>query len=84
MEERLLKISECQRVLGLGRSKVMGLLSSGELPSLTIGRSRRVMVSALSRFIEQREAASRSGTGPDADVHDPVVAEPVTNGAAAT
>ena len=59
MEERLLKISDCQHLLGLSRSTVMSLIASGDLPSLTIGRSRRVAQSSLTRWLEEREAASR-------------------------
>jgi excisionase family DNA binding protein len=60
VEERLLKVPECQRLLGLSRSTVMALIARGELPSLTIGRSRRVALSSLTRWLEEREAASRT------------------------
>jgi excisionase family DNA binding protein len=58
-EDRLLKVGEVVGRLGLSRSKVFSLLANGDIPSLTIGRSRRVSRSALARFVEQREADSR-------------------------
>ncbi len=57
--ERLLTVDEVAERLHLSRSKTWYLVSQGDLPSLTIGRSRRVAESALARFIEEREAASR-------------------------
>jgi excisionase family DNA binding protein len=57
--ERLLTVGEASERLHLSESMVWALLARGDIESLTIGRSRRVSVSALSRFIEQREAASR-------------------------
>ena len=71
MEERLLKISDCQHLLGLSRSTVMSLIASGELPSLTIGRSRRVALSSLTRWLQEREAANRSATGLSRIGHEP-------------
>jgi excisionase family DNA binding protein len=72
-EERLLTISDVVQRLALSRSTVMGLLGEGDLPSLTIRRSRRVRESALHDFIEARaaeevnkRAKSSRGVGPSA------------------
>ena len=55
MEEPwLLRVEEAARLLGLGRSKVYELVRSGEIPSITIGRSRRVPVNELRRWTEER------------------------------
>ena len=54
-EERiLLTIPEAAMRLGLGRSFVYGLVMSGELKSIKLGRARRVPSSALQELIEQR------------------------------
>ena len=47
----LLTIPEVARCLGLGRSFTYALILHGELPSIKLGRSRRVPVAALERFI---------------------------------
>ena len=49
----LLRVEEAAQWLGLGRTKAYELVYRGTLPSVTIGRSRRVPVSALEAFVEQ-------------------------------
>ena len=44
MEKLLLRPVEAAEVIGIGRSKVYELLSSGELPSIRVGASVRVPV----------------------------------------
>lgn len=68
--ERLLTVDEVAERLHLSRSKVWYLVARGDLPSLTIGRSRRVIESALARFIEEREAASRAAIDKEKTVTD--------------
>ena len=48
----LLTVEQAARKLNVGRSTVYGLLQSGRLESVTVGRLRRVPAAALSRFIE--------------------------------
>ncbi len=54
----LLKIEEVVRILSLGRSQVYKLITSGELRSIKIGRSRRIPREALADFLASFEAAS--------------------------
>jgi excisionase family DNA binding protein len=54
----LLKIEEVVRILSLGRSQVYKLITSGELRSIKIGRSRRIPREALADFVASAEAAS--------------------------
>jgi excisionase family DNA binding protein len=49
----LLRVEEAAQWLGVGRTKAYQLVHRGTLPSVTIGRSRRVLVSALEAFVEQ-------------------------------
>jgi excisionase family DNA binding protein len=49
--DRLLRVEEAAGVLGVGRTRVYQLISTGELASVTIGRSRRITSSALQRYI---------------------------------
>jgi excisionase family DNA binding protein len=53
---RLYRIDEVVASLGLGRTVVFDLLRTGELRSVTIGRSRRVPADWLDEFIETLKA----------------------------
>ena len=50
----LLTIPEAARTLGVGRSFVYELLMTGEIASIKIGRSRRVLVTSLHTFISRQ------------------------------
>ena len=58
---RLNPVEHVMERLCLGRSSVFGLISSGELPSVKIGRRRLVSESALVKFIDSLEASSVAG-----------------------
>lgn len=47
----LLTITEASQVLAISRSKFYGLLNSGHLPSVHIGRSRRIRMTDLEEFV---------------------------------
>jgi excisionase family DNA binding protein len=51
MNRGLLRVEEAAEWLGLGRTKAYELVYAGTLPSVTIGRSRRVPVAALEGFV---------------------------------
>ena len=59
MDKLLLTPVEAARALGIGRSKVYELLSSGELDSVRIGSCRRVPADALHSFLIQLRAGGR-------------------------
>ena len=48
---QLLTIVDAARHLGISRSKLYELLADGELPSVRIGRTRRIAMSALEEFV---------------------------------
>ena len=48
----LLTVKELEQVLKLGHTKVQELLASGEIPSLKIGKSRRIRKTDLDNFLE--------------------------------
>lgn len=61
MDAFLLKPEEAAKVLGLGRSKLYELIQTGQIPSLRVGRARRIPVEALRRWVDkQLEAAEGS------------------------
>jgi excisionase family DNA binding protein len=47
----LLTLKEASEVLAISRSKLYDLLNSGYLPSVHIGRSRRLRMSDLEKFV---------------------------------
>lgn len=51
--DQLLSVNEAASSLGIGRSAVYGLLSSGALRSLRIGDRRLVPTGAIRSYIEQ-------------------------------
>ena len=51
---RLVTIATAADWLGLSRSKLYELLAAGELPTVRIGRSRRIAVTDLEAFIDRR------------------------------
>ena len=60
---QLLTVVEAAQHLGISRSKVYELLADGQLPSVRIGRTRRIATSALEEFV-----ARCSETGTSAEV----------------
>jgi len=54
MLTRLLKPTEVAERLGVSRSTAYELIQTGDLPSLKIGRCRRVLLGDLARFIEHQ------------------------------
>lgn len=51
----LLRVRDIQVALGLSRGTVYALLTSGNLPSIKIGRSRRVLASDLDAWVLARK-----------------------------
>jgi excisionase family DNA binding protein len=49
----LLRIDEAAEWLGLSKRKTYELVWRGEIPSVYIGRSRRVAVAALEHFVQR-------------------------------
>ena len=61
MEKQLLRPTETAEALGISRSRVYELLASGAIESISIGRSRRIPVDAVHRFVADRVAESSQG-----------------------
>jgi excisionase family DNA binding protein len=51
-EPNLLKPEQAARKLGISRTRVYELITTGELPSRKIGRSRRIRLVDLERYVE--------------------------------
>ena len=52
MEKLLLTPREAADVLGIGRSKLYELLQAGQIPSVRIGKCRRIPATALRELVE--------------------------------
>ena len=61
MEQLLLKPREVAEALRIGRSLVYGMLASGELPSIRVGRCIRVPKASLEKWINDHENAKGKG-----------------------
>jgi excisionase family DNA binding protein len=59
MADGLMRVPEVARFLGLSRSTVYGLMDSGDMGYIKIGKSRRVHRSELFRLIERHRVPSR-------------------------
>jgi excisionase family DNA binding protein len=49
----LVTLPEAARLLGVSRSKLYELVAAGELPTVRIGRSRRIAVADLEEFVRR-------------------------------
>lgn len=63
MEKMLLKPTEAAETLGIGRTRVYEMLACGELPSLRIGRSIRIPLAGLQKWIADRSNGSPESEG---------------------
>jgi excisionase family DNA binding protein len=54
----LLRPEEAARMLRVSRTAIYGLLASGDLPSITIGRRRRIPRGALDSYVARQLAAA--------------------------
>ena len=54
MEPLLLRVEEAARLIGMGKSKTWDLVNRGDIPSIKIGKSRRIPVAALERWIAEQ------------------------------
>ncbi|MBI4504009.1 MAG: helix-turn-helix domain-containing protein [Chloroflexi bacterium] len=52
---RLLTVTETAHVLSVSRSKLYELVLAGDIPSITLGRSRRIPAAALAEWIAHQQ-----------------------------
>ena len=55
MNESLINLTEAQKVLGIGKSKMYQLIKNGEIPHLYIGKGYKIRRSALDEYIKSHE-----------------------------
>lgn len=64
-EQLLLRLPEAAARLGLSRSSTYKLVLSGSLPSILIGRSRRIPAQAVDEWVRDRIAEQADDYGRD-------------------
>jgi excisionase family DNA binding protein len=52
-EQRLLRVTEVVRYTSLSRSKVYGMMDSGQLEYVRFGKARRVPLAGLERLVRE-------------------------------
>ena len=57
MERLLVRPEEAAEVLGISRARLYELLAAGVIPSIRVGRSRRVPADALRAWVASERAA---------------------------
>lgn len=60
MEKLLLSPEEAAAVVGVGRTTMYQLLSSGAIRSIQVGKLRRIPVAALNDWVAQQVAETQS------------------------
>jgi excisionase family DNA binding protein len=64
LEPLLLRPEEAAKVLSLSRARLYQLIAEGVIPSIKLGGSRRISVSALQDWIEAENASQNKPTQP--------------------
>lgn len=60
IERLLYRPAEAADAIGVSRSRIYELIASGEVPSVRVGRTLRVPVDALRRWVEQQVAEGKT------------------------
>ncbi len=58
MEKLMVTVAEAAQMLGVCRNRVYELIYSGQLASVKMGRSRRISVDELKRFVAESSVAA--------------------------
>lgn len=58
--QMLLTVDEASRLLGIGKTRLYELMRSGDIPSLRVGKSRRIPVREVEAWIERLLDEQRS------------------------
>lgn len=56
VEPICVRVNDAARMIGVGRTKLYELISSGELETVKIGKATRIMTDSLHRLVERHRA----------------------------
>jgi excisionase family DNA binding protein len=57
----LLTVDQAAETLGVSRSTIYNLIGSGQLPTVKLGRSRRISPESLAAYVRERESLAVAG-----------------------
>lgn len=57
IEPICVRINDAARMIGVGRTKLYELISSGELEAVKIGKATRITTASLNELVKRRSAA---------------------------
>lgn len=57
LNKLLYTAEEAAEVLSIGRTRVFALMASGDLPSVKVGKSRRITAESLEQYVARLAAA---------------------------
>ena len=56
VEPICVRVNDAARMIGVGRTKLYELISSGELETIKIGKATRITTASLHRLVERNRA----------------------------
>ena len=56
VETICVRVNDAARMIGVGRTKLYELISSGELETIKIGKATRITTASLHRLVERHRA----------------------------
>ena len=56
VEPICVRVNDAARMIGVGRTKLYELISSGELETIKIGKATRITTASLHRLVERHRA----------------------------
>lgn len=65
MEKKLVTAAEAAVLLGISRAHLYGLIMRGEIPSIKIGRARRIPVSVIDEWVAKQLAEAAEEAQPN-------------------
>jgi excisionase family DNA binding protein len=68
-EKILISPDEGCIALGVGRSTMFKMLASGEIPSIKVGRLRRIPVESLQEWARKQQREQTAGAGQEEAIH---------------
>jgi excisionase family DNA binding protein len=58
VEPICVRVNDAARMIGVGRTKLYELISSGELETIKIGKATRITTASLHKLVEQCRASN--------------------------
>ena len=63
MEKKLVTVAEAAIILGISRAHLYTAVMRGEIPSIKIGKARRIAVAVIDEWIARQQGQEQSAQG---------------------